>query len=260
MGAALSLKIVRECSETEADSQPTAAKVKVAVPRTRITPKVSQTSAGANIATPGTGAPPTERGRKKANVGQHSHREVKPHKRCRSGKKQRVATKPKEAAAGWAANGAADGRLGKRVYSATVGKAASTVDEHAMLYGVPCLGPRIDPLEVCRWVHRWLADNARALQRFRSGDEEESRAEAERRKAIAVAGREELRLARERGEVVDRIEAEKRRLELVRWMAAVFERSAVDIYATIAPLEKHEIKEAVDAYFDRLRQEIIGNK
>lgn len=145
----------------------------------------------------------------------------------------------------------------KANYGQLVGRVRQITDRHATLWGVPTLGPTVDLGAVARWTEAFLSDNAKALAKLRSTDSGESRADAERRKISAQADREELRLQLERGRVVDRQQAENQRLEMVRWMVGVFERAPVDLYARLAALEKSEIRQAVDDYFTKVREELV---
>lgn len=147
-----------------------------------------------------------------------------------------------------------------RAYCRATGHRAETIRAHARLYGLATSGKEIVPTTVCMTAHDFFANNAALLRRMRESDGDESRAEAERRKAIATADREELKAAREKHLVVDRAEAEQHGIDLVRYFCAACERAAVDLAALLAAAEKNEVRAIVDAYFDRLRNDMSAGK
>lgn len=150
--------------------------------------------------------------------------------------------------------------IGKRQYCEIVGKSPATIRSHAISYRMPCGQAKVDPHEMLTWIHEWFTSNYRLLRRLKMLECEESKAEADRRKAIAAASREELRLGRERRELIDRREAEKHAEDLCRLFVACTERAGADLAAKLAGLAKHEIKTSVEDYFYQMRQDIVDGK
>jgi len=145
-------------------------------------------------------------------------------------------------------------------YRAMSGRQTKVLQEQAERHGIPCAGPVIDLAAVIRRFHDLLAEHRDALAAAKQDvgagvPGSESRAEAMRRREIARAGREELRLERERGRLIPRDEHEASRRALVLWVDGVFERAASELAASLGP----KAQPVVAHYFEELRSHIAGD-
>lgn len=82
--------------------------------------------------------------------------------------------------------------------------------------------------------------------------------EVDLRLRTAKAEREELRLARDRGQVVPIEERDTDEIALVRWFVGVMERAGPELAPRIAGRRTADVKTICKAYFDALRLEAVG--
>ena len=87
------------------------------------------------------------------------------------------------------------------------GRQAKVVNDQARLYGIPLLGRTIDLVEVIRWIHDWLAENASKLAAIEAGEDplmSGTDSPALERYRLARAQMVELELAERRGDLIRR--------------------------------------------------------
>lgn len=131
------------------------------------------------------------------------------------------------------------------------GRAARIINDQAKTHGIPFDGKRIDLPSVVRALHDFLAKNRGKLR----VDEPE---DADLRLTTARARREELRLRREQGEVLDAQQVRKDRLRLMRWMKGVFDRAGSELSSQLSGRNADQVKPIVDSYFLKVANEIAG--
>lgn len=132
-------------------------------------------------------------------------------------------------------------------------------NDQAARHGIPFGGPVIDLATVVAGLHRFLADNAQRLGRD-DADADPSLREAQRRRAIAQADREELARDRERGQTIDCGEHDRIVDGLLDAIATLCEQAGVELARRLAPLAKKKHQAAIEAYFDEVRRRWAGSE
>lgn len=87
----------------------------------------------------------------------------------------------------------------KKLWRQWSGRQHKVLDEQAARYGLPIAGPTIDLAAVARWLHEFLAANARKLAGSDDADFAGATSPALERKRLADAKRSELAYERELG-------------------------------------------------------------
>ena len=101
---------------------------------------------------------------------------------------------------------------------------------------------------IARWQRKRWAKRTKAI------------AGPDQRLKTAQAEREELRLGKEKGELVKANDVRLERLRLMRWMKGVFDRAGSELSAALSGRKGSEVKAIVDEYFLKVADAIVKGK
>lgn len=141
----------------------------------------------------------------------------------------------------------------KHRWRAWSGRQNKIIDEQGRRFGFPIAQAVISLPDFVRAFHDFLAVN-----QFRLASDAPIADEVDLRLRTAKADREELRLARDRGQVVPIEERDTDEIALVRWFVGVMERAGPELAPRIAGRRTSDVKRITKAYFDQIRLEAVG--